>query len=247
MADPLEYSLKIDAFTPDTIPMSRLAEYMADLAVLLGEPASVHFVRLDRGSTVLVHKIDYAAVPAVEARVADARAGDGAPEPIEAAKRINRRLKEDHGTGVLKASGGAEIFQFPGRKAATPLSFNAFNQEGSLDGIVIRLGGTKDPVPVHLQSGATLYSKCFATRHLAKDLAKHLFTRHLRVYGTGRWSRDDEGEWILDRFTITNFDELDETPLTALVAELRGIPGSDWMSSKDVWRDLASLRGDQDQ
>jgi hypothetical protein len=55
---PREYRLRIDAFTPETLPMSRLAEYMADLATLLGEQERVHFARLENGSTALVHTIE---------------------------------------------------------------------------------------------------------------------------------------------------------------------------------------------
>ncbi len=59
----MEFRLKIDAYSPKTIPMASLASYMNDLARLLGELASVHFVRLEEGSTVLVHE----AVPDVHA------------------------------------------------------------------------------------------------------------------------------------------------------------------------------------
>ena len=38
-----EYRFKIDAYTPQTMPLVRLAEYMAELAQLLGEPTAVHF------------------------------------------------------------------------------------------------------------------------------------------------------------------------------------------------------------
>jgi hypothetical protein len=36
-----EYRFRIDAFTPETMPMARLAEYMSQLAQLLGEPTYV--------------------------------------------------------------------------------------------------------------------------------------------------------------------------------------------------------------
>jgi hypothetical protein len=58
MTIPREYRFKITAYTPATIPMARLAEYMAELAVVLGEEEHVHFVRLQKGSTVLVHNIE---------------------------------------------------------------------------------------------------------------------------------------------------------------------------------------------
>ena len=47
----------IDAYSPETLPMSRLAEYMAQLATLLGEKSHVHFVELAAGSAKLVHAV----------------------------------------------------------------------------------------------------------------------------------------------------------------------------------------------
>ena len=37
-----EFRFTIDAFTPSTIPLLRLAEYMQDFAILLGNEKSVH-------------------------------------------------------------------------------------------------------------------------------------------------------------------------------------------------------------
>ena len=54
MREQHEYRFTIDAYSPETLPMSRLAEYMAEVARLLGKVDQVHFVRLEPGSTVLV-------------------------------------------------------------------------------------------------------------------------------------------------------------------------------------------------
>jgi predicted ATPase len=64
-----EYRYVIDAFTSDTLPMARLAEYMREVAALLGEPERVHFARLEAGSAVLVSKIEARVGPKVAARV----------------------------------------------------------------------------------------------------------------------------------------------------------------------------------
>ena len=79
-----EFRFRIDAFTPDTLPMERLAEYMTDLARMLGEPASVHFVRLDPGSTVLIQRIDEEAEPKVRHRVRTVRSGEGPADALAA-------------------------------------------------------------------------------------------------------------------------------------------------------------------
>jgi hypothetical protein len=51
----MEYRFTIaESFTPQTLPMERLAEYIAGLAKLLGEQPNVHFRSIEAGSTVLV-------------------------------------------------------------------------------------------------------------------------------------------------------------------------------------------------
>src|SRR5712692_9212888 len=94
---PREYRFKITAYTPATIPMARLAEYMLEIASLLGEKDHVHFVRLLRGSTVLVHKIESEAVPKVEERLTSVRQGKAPSDAIQSIKNINRKLREDNG------------------------------------------------------------------------------------------------------------------------------------------------------
>ena len=90
-----KYTFQIKAYTPETFPMGRLAEYMQDLATLLGERASVHFVGLVQGSTGLVHRVDAEAVPKVERRVADLGSGVGAADVAKVFGRIEGKLIED--------------------------------------------------------------------------------------------------------------------------------------------------------
>ena len=53
-----EYRWVLEGFTPATIPMTRLAEYMQQLGKLLGSEAAVHFVRVEDGSVAMVSKVD---------------------------------------------------------------------------------------------------------------------------------------------------------------------------------------------
>jgi hypothetical protein len=241
MTVPREYRFKITAFTPATIPMARLAEYMAELAVVLGAKDHVHFVRLQKGSTVLVHKIENEAVPEVEERLTSVRKGKGPSDAVQSIRNINRKLREDNGTGTL-ARGRATILKFPDQ-AERPLNFGTFLEEGSLDGVVIEVGGKSDPVPIHLQLlDQTKIHLCDAERGLAKQLARFLFDTEIRVHGTGRWIRDEQGAWSLDRFRIKSFEELNDLPVTSVVAGLRTITGSDWSAIKDPWAELDRIR-----
>ncbi len=241
MTDAHEYQFVIDACDPDNLPMSRLAEYMADLARLFGEAERVHFVRLDPGSTVLVQIVEPEAAPAVRNRIHDLARDNAPEEAARAFRNLNLRLADDDTTGSLR-EGGVEVIRFPGRERLSTLTFGTFNQSGVLDGVLIRVGGRDDTVPVHLRDGNTIHI-CNATRDLAKRLAIHLYGRTLRVRGDGRWERDADGCWSMKRFNITAFDELDDAPLGKIVRRLRAVEGSRWQDLDDPLAELQRLRG----
>ena len=240
------YRLKIDAYTPETMPMGRLAEYMADLAVILGERAAVHFLEIESGSTILVQRIEAEAVPKVRARVDLVRRGEGPADAMNSSRSLTRRLREDAGMATLLEE-TAEVLPFPGHNAPISVAFPAFNQNGALDGTVIRVGGRGAIVPVHLDAGTAIYSQCEASREIAKRLANHIFTGEVRVSGQGRWHVDESGTWILDKFTIRDFEVLDNTPLTDVVTALRAASDSDWETIADPWADLTVMRRETDE
>ena len=243
MKDADEYRFKIDAYNPDTMPMARLAEYMADLARLFGKSELVHFVRLEPGSTVLVQKVERAAATEVRSRLRGL-ADNTAPEDAAGAfDALNRRLAEDEATGSLhKGDSAAEVIRFPGREQPRPATFGAFNQPDVLDGVLIRIGGRDETVPVHLRDGKNIHI-CNANRDMARRLAIHLYGPVLRVRGEGRWERDAEGAWSMKRFTIAEFEELDDAPLAEIIERLRRIGGSAWKDIADPAAELQRLRG----
>ena len=245
MSDADEYRFVIDAYDPDTLPMSRLAEYMADLARLLGTAERVHFVRLEAGSTVLVQRVEPEAAPEVRRRLGALASATPPKDAAHAFKALNRRLADDGATGSLR-EGVAEVIRFPGREQPPPLTFGAFNQPGVLDGVLIRIGGREDTVPVHLRDGETIHM-CNATRDMAKRLAVHLYGEVLRVQGEGRWERDADGAWWMKRFNITGFEELDGAPLGRVVERLRAIGRSGWKDIDDPSAEIKRLRGSDER
>jgi hypothetical protein len=85
-----EFRFTIDAFTPSTIPLLRLADYMRDFAIMLGNEGSVHpGERLEPGSTVLVAKVEREAEPKVRERLRAIRNRDGNDRAMEAAARLD--------------------------------------------------------------------------------------------------------------------------------------------------------------
>lgn len=246
MSDRKEYRFKIDVFTPDTLPMARLAEYMARLADLLGHEQSVHFDRIEKGSAVLVPKIDDPDVPKVQERLQAVRRHAGPKDAQKAFEQLDRMLAKDNAIGTLIEDTDAEIIKFPGRTRPQPITYGPFNEQGALSGVLIRIGGKDETVPVHIQDGDVIY-KCNTNREIARELAHHLFASPIRVKGSGRWHRDEEGAWELDRFNISEFEELDDAPLGEAVQKLRAVPGSGWKDSVDPLGELQRLRGDDDE
>ena len=118
----------------------------------------------------------------------------------------------------------------------------AFNQTGVLDGVLIRIGGRDDTVAAHLRDGDTIHP-CNATREMARRLAVHLYGPPLRVHGNGRRERDADGGWVMKRFNITSFDELDDAPLGEVAQRLRDVEGNGWKEIEDPTAGLRHLRG----
>lgn len=236
------YHFAIDAFSPRTLPMARLAEYIGDLANLLGQPEHVHFNRVSEGSAVLVHEVDEAAVPAVEQRLGFVGRDDAPADVVKAYRAMNARLAKDDARASLREPGGAEIIPFPGVEQVRGLTYGPFRERGTLDGVLIRVGGKDDTVPVHLLDGDKVHI-CNANREVARLLAPNLFGPILRVHGEGRWERDEDGNWNLLRFDIRDFEPLDDVPLGEAVRRLRAVKGSGWQQISEPARELHRLRG----
>lgn len=250
--DSKTFLLKIKAYTPETIPMDRLAEYMKQFALLLGESKSVHFSSLTHGSTNLLARVEHEALPAVSLRVRQIHTGMGPADAMRAFDALDELLANDNTSGAIIRLNPEqeEMLTLPGATRELPPVFSGITQPTTLDGVVIRVGGTRDEIPVHIQTrsntGSSIESHCFATRALAKEFGKHLFGSELRLYGDGKWQRDERGRWLLQKFTITRYEEIDPTTHKEAVAELRAIQTRRWLVG-DPWSDLDELRGDESE
>ena len=235
-----EYRFQIDAFTPQTIPMSRLAEYLKDLATVFGQEKNVHLSKIEGGSTVPVVLIEWEAEPKVRERLKAIKHKEAPVEALDAAKDIDRKLAEDNAKAAIIDPVGTKIISFPGRERATKLEFGPISQPGVFQGVPIRIGGENDPVPVHLEDGQQKYI-VLARRALAKDMAPYLFTNVIRVEGSGRWVRHADGEWEMLAFHATTFRLIDDKDIRSSVAELREIPAS-WKNLDDPLAALERIR-----
>lgn len=247
-----EYELHIDAYTPETMPMARLAEYMADLAMLLGHKEYVHLADIKPGSTKLAVKIDNEAVPKVTERIKTVEEGEAPDDAMKAFKQLNKKLASDNAIGRLtyaqEGKDTAKVILFPGRDTPKPLDYGKVKQQGTLEGHLIRLGGKDETIPVWLQEGEHTHTGCYVIgADKARQLREHLYAPYpIRVYGEGVWYRDDEGEWMMEKFKIENFEPLDGKTLSEVVEELQNIEGAGWKKMADPFQELQKLRDDPD-
>lgn len=244
--DGYEYKFIIDVFKPDTISMARLAEYMADLARLLGSEAQVHFNRLEESSLALVQTIEPAAYPAVQSRVRALEAGTPDEDLHKAFEALDLKLQTDKARAKLLPPKSAQIVEFPGRDRPQPMTYGPFSEEGTLQGQLVSIGGKDASKHLIIQDGPVRYSGLQTTEDMARELRHHTFD-HVRVNGTGRWLRLEDGTWKLQSFIVRSFEILSDEPLADVVAKLRKVPGNRWTDSPDPIGELLDLRGDDDQ
>lgn len=241
----------MDAYSPETIPMGKLAEYMADFAALLGKENAVHFADLKPGSTKLAARVEFEDLPKVTMRLNDIRRGNPSKDAARAFAQIDARLANDNAIGRIfvesdDGTASTELLTFPGRDRPKEQSYGPLAQEGSLDGLLISVGGKDETISLRLQNGDTTYSNCETNRTVARELGKHLF-EPIRVHGTGRWMREADGTWSLMRFRVHRFDVLAQDGLRETVAALRAVRGSGWRKLADPLAELDDIRHQNDE
>jgi hypothetical protein len=244
---PVEYVFHIDVFTPDSLPMARLAEYLAALAKMIGHTDHTHFLRVDQGSAKLVHKVDLVDAPKVEARLNSVRLGSAPNEAMAARRVLEDLLANDNAVGALsEAETGRVVVPFLGRDRPKPMSFPPFREDTTIDGQVVSIGGRDSTAHATLQDGDVFHVNLSMKREVARELAKLLYGPMVRVHGNGRFERQPDGVWKMHDFRVERFEKLDERSVADTLAEIRQVPGNALMA-KSAYHDVASLRQEGDQ
>lgn len=233
-----KFHFKIDGYTPETLPMARLAQYLTDLALLLGHEERVHFVKVAKGSADLVHVVEPDQQDDVIRRLNLVKQGLGPVDAQVAFRNLNTKLSEDGKTAKM-VHGRGKLLAFPGIEAA-PRTYGPIYMQGHLDGQLIRVGGKDGTKPIHIMTPDAYYI-CNANAEIARQLAP-AYEKFIRVYGNGKWFRQADGKWLLDHFNIKTFEFLDDSPLSETVAKLRAIPHNGWREVEDPLSELASIR-----
>ena len=242
------FAFRIDSLSRGDVPMRDLAAYMTDLVQLLGHYDAIRFLDVRDGSLELRYEVEDGAVGDVDERVKEAQASTGDPTARRAYRNLDRRLKKHRSSAaILRCSGSREgraVLEIPGAlDADTPIP--AVWSEGRIDGIPTGIGGKQvDPdwmlVRLH-DAGASL--RCEARPPVALAIGRYLLKKPIRATGRGRWIRDEDDGWSLDRFQIEAFEELDDRSLAEIVPELRDVyKETEWADMEDPVGSLARLR-----
>src|SRR5207302_7431798 len=96
------YELWIDAYSPTTIPMKRLGDYMAQLGRLLGNEDNVHFRKLVGGSTAVRYGVKREALPKIEERLAQLKHNEANNDVLSARNEMNEMLRLDSAVGEIR-------------------------------------------------------------------------------------------------------------------------------------------------
>ena len=241
---------KVDGedLTPLTMPMARFAEYIADLAIIMGHKESVHFMMTEPGSHQSVIYVDAEEESRVTHHVQSAARGAAPRDANAAYKRMDDRLREDDAIGeILNTSKKATVLEFPGRNLDLPQSYGPIKESASLVGVLRRVGGFDKSVPVHLQRADEVIFYCDADEMIARQLAP-LYSQTIRVHGIATYSRGKEGMWKLDHFKIQSFDlqPLSTDTFSQTIEKLKAIPGSGWNELADPLEELQKIRHGED-
>jgi hypothetical protein len=251
-----EYKLRIqgkingEEITPKTLPLSRLAEYLADFATLLGYREHVHFAKLEEGSAAPVALVDMEKDTPVRERVKQAATGFGPLDANRAYAALNEKFTQDEGYGeILEKIGDREtrVIDFPGKKRQLSPVYGPVKEAAFVQGELKRVGGQEPTIPVWLEDADRKMYYCEANKAIAVALAPFIF-QQVRLYGLATWERDENAAWHLLKFEVQNY----QVPLAAedastVIARLRSVPESDWNKFEDPLQELRRIRHGKDE
>lgn len=222
MVDFEELSFVIPGYTPDTMPLDRLIEYLQQMAVVLGDPTNLHLVEIRQSSVAPVLRAPKATALEARERASRMQRGDGTKRQVDAYNRIRRMVRRDAvgtqyaGRPALLKTFERVILEIPAAPEDSGV-VEGLRQASSVDGQLIRIGGAGEDAALQVQElDGRILSGFTAKRHLAKELAQLLW-EPVRLNGVGIWCRDSEGLWNLSRMQVQSYERLaDEDALLTL-------------------------------
>jgi hypothetical protein len=240
MAERDEFLFEID-IPARKLPMARLAEYVKDLAVMLGQEDHVHLVEIRESSTVLVPFVDDIAFQKVQKQVIAIRNGSAPQKAMTTYAAINNRLSDDSASAVLRGAYGA-VVQFPGNtNKPVSLDLGPVIEPDSIDGEIIQIGGRDETISVYIRDKHETPVICTTTRDKGRSLAQLIF-QQVRVTGQATWIRANN-KWKRTQFHIDSWAPLAESSLESTIQQLRNVPTPN-IDNIDPFAILAEIRGE---
>lgn len=221
MSDHIKYTFKIEGFTPDSLPFERLVDYYSEVKRMLGVSENMHLVAIAEGSHGSVFAIDRNHEKALVTRLLSIKEGSAPATATRAQNTINRMLKEDGTSGVFYDAQNRNVIEFPGRRDQDKVLVR-IRDAASFTGELYHIAGTKDDAKIRISTDAYGVVFCNATRDLAKALRDFLF-EEVRVSGRGTWTKNEDGKWAIDDFTITDFAPVKSENLRSAVDRIRAM------------------------
>jgi len=245
-----DYEFWIEAYTPKTIPMKRLGEYMAQLGRLLGHESSVHFHELREGSTTVGVKIEREAVPKVQQRILSIKRAEATNDATTAQAQINEMLRSDNAVAEFRRcqpEGETEpMLRLAGREIPKPQRIGPFSEAAAFKGELVRIEGADVTKHAGIMDAQGRLWSGEMSRELAIQMRSLLF-EWVIVEGMARWLRNEQGEWELKGFQIQSCKALPKDTLADDVQALRNVAGNQWKDTPDPLGFIRESRGDEDE
>lgn len=249
VSDTEEYEFWIDAYSPQTISMKRLGEYMARLGKLLGQEDRVHFLELRGGSTALAMNIEREAIPKVKDRIDNIKRAEASNDAMFAQKELNDMLRSDNAIGEFRhiiQGARAPMLRFAGREIPKPQKIGPFTQPAIFKGELVRLEGKDSTKHAGIMDSQGRVWSGNMSLELAVHMRELLFEWVL-VEGLARWIRTEDGTWDVVDFHIDSCQELPKDNLGEDIKNLRAISGNNWKEMQDPIGFIRESRHDDDE
>jgi hypothetical protein len=239
MADFEELSFVIPGYTPETMPLDRLIEYLQQMSIVLGDPKNLHLVAIRKSSVAPVLHAPKAIALEARDRAQRVQRGDGTRRQVDAYNRIRRMVRRDAvgekygGLPALLRTTDRVILEIPAAPDDSGV-IEGLRQPTTIDGHLIKVGGAGDTATLQLQDlGGRILSGFTASRLLTKELAPLIY-EPVRLIGIGQWCRNADGVWQLERMLVQNYELLEDEDATITLERLRDL--------KVEWPDDALVR-----
>lgn len=242
MADLERFEFTVPGYTPETMPLDRLIEYLEQLMVILGNPSDLHLVDIKKSSTKPVLVARPAVARKVRTRAREVWSGGGPDRAKVAYRRVRRMVAEDGGKpAILATKKEGKILEFQGEDLGEDQVIPAVRQPTTVHGELVRLGGTGDYAQLLIKDfSGEVISGATVDKAMAAQLGALIY-KPIALHGTGSWSRNEQAKWELKRLYVQSFEELADDALDE-VLEAASKATEAW--PEDLHEQLLAMRED---